>query len=65
MPEITINAKGPHWRYAMQTSEELADVIGVSGAFEAGDDARAEAGIAALGLAAESIETAEANNGKS
>lgn len=51
MPEITINAKGPHWRYAMQTSEELADVIGVSCAIEAGDDARAEAVVAALGLA--------------
>ncbi|MES9824095.1 MAG: hypothetical protein ABW127_06650 [Candidatus Thiodiazotropha endolucinida] len=51
--------------YAMQTSEELAGVIGISGAFEAGDDARAKAAIAALGVAAESIKTAEANNGKS
>ncbi|MEW8101453.1 MAG: hypothetical protein AB2785_06750 [Candidatus Thiodiazotropha endolucinida] len=65
MPEITTNAKGPLWRYAMQTSEELAGVIGISDVFEAGDDARAEAGIAALGVAAESIKTAEANNGKS
>ncbi|MEW8692426.1 MAG: hypothetical protein AB2535_15255 [Candidatus Thiodiazotropha endolucinida] len=65
MPEISINAKGPHWRYAMQSSEELAGVIGLSGVFEAGDDTCAEAGIAALGVAAESIKTAEANNGKS
>ncbi|MBT3010829.1 MAG: hypothetical protein KUF77_00630 [Candidatus Thiodiazotropha sp. (ex Lucina aurantia)] len=49
----------------MQTSEELAGVIGMFGTFGGGDDARAEAGIAALGVAAESIKTAEANNGKS
>ncbi|MES9815240.1 MAG: hypothetical protein ABW155_01180 [Candidatus Thiodiazotropha sp.] len=62
---MTINAKGRHWRYPMQTSEELAGVIGISVAFEARDDDRAVAGIAALGVAAESIKAAEANKGKS
>ncbi|MEW8646192.1 MAG: hypothetical protein AB2563_08820 [Candidatus Thiodiazotropha endolucinida] len=65
MPEITIDERSPHCRYAMQTSEQLAGVIGMFGTFGGGDDARAEAGIAALGVAAESIKTAEANNGKS
>ncbi len=32
---MTINAKGRHWRYPMQTSEELAGVIGISVALEA------------------------------
>ncbi|MES9828735.1 MAG: hypothetical protein ABW201_10755 [Candidatus Thiodiazotropha sp.] len=49
----------------MRTSKELADVIGISVAFEAGDDARAEAAIAASGVTAESNITAEANSGKS
>ncbi|MEW8010193.1 MAG: hypothetical protein ACH255_02435 [Candidatus Thiodiazotropha sp.] len=62
---MTIKAKGRHWRYPMQTGEELAGVIGISVAFEARDDDRAEAGIAALGVAAESIKAAEANKGKS
>ncbi|MCU7941675.1 MAG: hypothetical protein KZQ87_03260 [Candidatus Thiodiazotropha sp. (ex Cardiolucina cf. quadrata)] len=64
MPEITIDVKSPHWRCVMQTSQDLAGVVGISGASQAGNDARAEAGIAALGIAAESIKTAEANNGK-